>query len=246
MNRTDLAMEAAEALADKRGARIVTRTIGGIKVTDLRAAEGGFGKPSGRYITLEGEPFSQGMTALLRRALEQLLPRGGVILAAGLGNPDVIYDSFGALTVRGLLAGRGQRHTLAAIETDIALRTGIETAALVRAAARELGAECVVAFDSLACRSPHRIGRAVQITDAGITPGSGVGGDRKELSSATVGVRTVVVGVPLMAELSSLTRRDADSGYAVTSGDVSVVVRLWAEAAAEALNELVRANPPKK
>ena len=233
MNRTDLAVESAEVMSGKHGGAISQR-VGNISVTDIRSVSGT------RYITLEGAPHEAGMAAILRRALEQFVPRGGTILAAGLGNPDVTYDSFGALTVRGLTAGRGRRGQLAAIETDIALRTGIETAALVRAAAAELRADCVVAFDSLACKTPQRIGKTVQITDAGIVPGSGVGGDRKELSSRTTGVQTIVVGVPMMTELSSITHNEAHRGFAVTAADVSVSVRLWAETAALALNELVR------
>lgn len=242
MNRTDLAMEAAEMLSDKSGIKVLSRNVGGVRITDVRIS-GTDGKPTkraGRYITLEGEPYAQSMTGLLRRALEQLIPKEGRLLAAGLGNPDVTYDAFGAFTVRSICAGKGRRFEVSAIETDVAARTGIETAALIRAASGEICADCIIAVDSLACRNPHYIGRTVQITDAGITPGSGVGGDRAELSVRTTGVPTVVIGVPTMTELSAVTRRDGDRGFAVTTVDINVTVRLWAETAAAALNELTR------
>lgn len=240
MNRTDLAAEAAEMLCDKTGMKVVSSSVGGVSITDVRAGKEArsFGKPSGRYITLEGEPGAQCMAALLRRAAEQLVPREGTLLVAGLGNPDVTHDSLGALTVRSICAGKGRRYRVAAIETDVAVRTGIETARLIRAAAGELKADCVVAIDALACKSPRYIGRTVQITDAGITPGSGAAGDRREISAGTMGVPVIAVGVPLMSELSSVTHRECDSGYAVTTGDINVTARLWAETIAFSLNEL--------
>lgn len=242
MNRTDLAAEAAEMLSDRTGLRVLSRSVGGVRITDVRADKKAlsFGRPPGRYITLEGSPAAQSMTALLRRAMEQLLPQTGVILAAGLGNPDVTHDSLGALAVRSICAGKSRRYTLTAIETDVAARTGIETAHLIRAAAGELSANCIIAIDALACKDPARIGRTVQISDTGITPGSGVGGDRREISQATAGIPVVSVGVPLMTELSSVTRQEKHAGYAVTTGDINVTVRLWAEAIAAAINELAR------
>lgn len=241
MNRTDLAAEAAQMLSDKSGIRSVSRKIGGIEITDVRVSQSAaerVGKPAGRYITLEGDPDAEGMTALLQRAIEQLVPKSGLLLAAGLGNPDVTYDTLGSVCVKRLLAGQGRRHYLAAIETDVALRTGIETPALVRAAARECGAACVLAIDALACRSPRYIGRTVQISSAGISPGSGAGGRGVELSQRTVRVPVVALGVPTLTELPSVTRSESDRGYVVTSGDINVVIDRWAEAIGGAINAL--------
>lgn len=243
MNRTGLAMEAAGMAADKTGIKVLARNVGGVGITDVRAERGarlGGGKPEGRYITLSGEPDAQSMAGLLRRALEQVIPRRGRLFAAGLGNPDITQDSLGALTVRGLLPREGKRYSLAAIETDIAARTGIETSRLVRAAALETGAECVIAVDALACGDPRFIGRTVQICDAGIVPGSGASSSRKELSQRTVGVPVAAIGVPTMAELSGVTGKRSDSGFAVTSCDIDVTVRMWAEVIASAINELTR------
>ena len=132
MNRTGLAMETAAMASDKSGVRVLSRNVGGVGITDVRVSETAqrLGKPAGRYITLEGEPDAQSMTALLKRAIEQVIPRQGRLFAAGLGNPDITQDSLGALSVRSMAArepGCGIRYSLAAIETDIAVRTGIDT-----------------------------------------------------------------------------------------------------------------------
>ena len=241
MNLCGLTAEAAEFRDGKGASHVVRREIGGVKITDIRISPQDsrrVGRAAGRYITLEGNPASESMAGILRRALEQVLPPRGRIFAAGLGNPDITQDSFGALAVRGIAAGRGNRYTLSAIETDIAARTGITAARLIRAAAGELHADCVAAIDALACEDPRRIGRTIQIRDTGLVPGSGVDADSGEVCAETVGVRVAAVGVPTMTKLSSITGRRADGDLMVTTGDIDAVVRLWAEVVAAAMNSL--------
>ncbi|MCM1165494.1 MAG: GPR endopeptidase [Lachnospiraceae bacterium] len=232
MDNGGLAFEAAEIVSRKSGIRAVTRTIGGVKITDARLdarAAARTGKRAGRYITLEGEPSARGMTALFHRALLQVLPPRGRIFTAGLGNPDITQDSLGALAVRSMTAGKGRRFSLSAIETDVAARTGLDTARLVRAAARGLGADCVIAVDALACRDPRYIGRTVQISDAGIIPGGGAGAARTELSRGQLGLPIAAVGVPTVSALSSVTGKKDDRALLITTADIDVVVKMWAE-----------------
>lgn len=241
MDRTGLAMESAQILAEKDGVSAISRTIGGIKITDVKiraAAAQTVGKAAGRYITLEGEPSDEGMTALLHRALAQFLPERGRVFIAGLGNPDIAPDSLGALSVRGITKLRTRRFALSAIETDVAAKTGLDTAKLVRAAARELPADCLVVVDALSCGNPRYIGKTVQITDAGIVPGSGAGKRNRELSRKTLGIPVAAIGVPLVTLLSSITDSPDDSRFFVTTNDIDVIVRQWAEVISAVLEEL--------
>ena len=91
-------------------------------------------------------------------------------------------------------------------------------------------------MDALAAREAERLCRSVQISDAGIIPGSGVGNARFALDRETAGVPVVSVGVPTVIDVRALcpgagsaqelfvTPRDVDSrvrtaarlvGYAV-------------------------------
>lgn len=240
MYRTDLITEAARQFSVGSAAR--TRRLGDVAVTDVRLSKRTaalMGKPQGRYITLECAPDARGLTAVLRAALAQLVPPSGRLFAAGLGNPDVVCDSLGALAVRNIMPRKGARYSVAAVETNVAARTGVETAALVRAAAREIRADCVIAIDALSCGEPRRIARSVQLTNAGIAPASGVGGRRQELSERTVGVPVVALGVPMAAELSGVTKARDDDGFMVTAGDIDCRAALWAEVIAGAVMGLL-------
>lgn len=243
MKNSDLAVESARIPAETPGARLVSRTIGGVKITDIRlsgSAARTFQRRPGRYITLEGDPAENALPALLKRALEQLLPPTGTLLAAGLGNPDITRDRLGALTVRRLSPRQGRRYSLAAIETDVALRTGIETAALVRSAAREIGAAAVIAVDSLCCDVPERLFRTVQLTNAGITPGSGAAAPRKELSARTAGIPVIAVGVPTAALLSSITGKTEHQHFLAAPSDEDVQSLIWADCISAAICAIIR------
>lgn len=241
MDKSGLAMEAARLFTEKDGVSAVTRQIGSIKITDVRIRENAarrIGKSAGRYITLEGEPFDEGMTALLRRAILQLIVERGRLFVAGLGNPDITADSLGAKVVRGLSRRKTRRFSLSAIETDVAAKTGLDTAKLVRAAAREIPAECVIAVDALSCGNPRYIGKTVQITDAGIALGSGVGSRKSELSRRGLGVPVAAIGVPTVTALSYVTKNSADSSFLITTADSDVLVKQWAEVISGAIDGL--------
>lgn len=235
-------MEAAKGVGSISGTKVLRRRFGAAVITDVRISVGDaarIGKTAGRYITIEGEPSEHAVAMLLQRALEQLLPRKGVILAAGLGNPDIMHDSLGARVVRGLVCG-GARRRFVAVETDIAANTGIETAKMVRAVSREIGADCVLAIDALACENPLRIGKTVQISDTGIQPGSGVTEKSPALTAAYAGAPVIAVGVPMVSELSGLTDNKRHGGYLVSAVDENILTEQWSRIIAQAINGLAR------
>lgn len=83
-------------------------------------------------------------------------------------------------------------------------QTGIETVDIVRGICDEIDVEIVVAIDALAARSSKRLGCTIQLTDTGISPGSGVGNNRKTLSSDNLGRRVIAVGVPTVISVPSI------------------------------------------
>ena len=82
--------------------------------------------------------------------------------------------------------------------------TGIESAALVGAAAETVKPDVVIAVDALASRSMGRLCRTVQVCDTGISPGSGVGNHRYALDRNSLGVPVIAVGVPTVVDAATL------------------------------------------
>ncbi len=243
MDKRGLAVEAGQNVRGCNCIHRLSRRIGAVTVTDIRTGhhQSPYNK-SGRYITLEGDVTDRNMTALTQRSIMQFLPEKGRLLAVGLGNPDITYDRLGAAVIRTLTAKRGRRYSLCAVETDVAARTGIESARLVRAAANEMKADCVIVFDALSCHAPQRIGKTVQITDMGLVPASGTVQDGKLLIGLTrdnLGVPVIAAGVPLMAELSAVTGTPTDKAFHITSSDCDTLIKIWAEILGGAVDLIV-------
>lgn len=241
MNNLGLAVEAAKILTKADGADIKTKNIAGVKITDVTLSETAakkIGKPAGRYITLEGERDLPQISLLLEKALREMIGEKRRILVVGLGNPDVIHDNLGAFTVRKIVPINNRKYSISAIETDVAAKTGVNTAKLVRGVARELRTECVLVIDALACENPRRIGKTVQLCNSGIVLASGAGKNGGELSGSFLGTDVVAVGVPTMTALSSISGKFADD-YLVTAADIDLVVEDWSKTISDAINSIV-------
>lgn len=264
--RTDLAAEQRELLrgdaayADEiPGVRAETEDRRGFSVTTVdvldQAGSEALCKPVGRYVTLE-------LDALIRRAensftdaaevLAEILrgvlrpDMGAGTLVAGLGNVAITPDAVGPLAADSVLATRHLKEQMpedfagfapvAAVRTGVLGTTGIESAELLRSVCGGISPSRVIAVDALAAGDLGRLCRNVQITDAGITPGSGVGNDRAALCEATLGVPVVAIGVPTVVDAANFTDDESAKGMFVTPRDIDTSVKDTAKLIGYAIN----------
>ena len=200
----------------------------GYAVTDIRitndAGAQALGRPVGRYITVDLRPYFDRQRTFFHRAvwciaqqLRALLPDAGPrsqILVAGLGNRAMTPDAIGPAAVENLLVTRHMVRTLprqfqgftpvSALCTGVLARTGLETLELIQGAAAHIRPTAVIAIDALAARSRDRLCATVQLSDTGLTPGSGVGNHRRAIDRAALGVPVIAVGVPTVIDGATL------------------------------------------
>ena len=222
--RTDLACEsptpAAEVIEETItvGSRPVTLTRrreadGGSSVTlsPGRITDGG----EGDLIPLS-DLLSRELTAMAASLLGRRPDPSSRILVVGLGNPAMTPDAIGPGTVRrmtvtrhlkahdeGLFAALGCCE-LSAISPGVLGQTGMEAAEVVRCAAEIVSPHLIVAVDALAAASCERLSSTIQISDGGISPGSGIGNRRPAINTATMGCPVMGVGVPTVVDSSTL------------------------------------------
>ena len=257
LSRTDLAVETAEALPTGRDMFApgtgVTKSeclLCGCPVTRIHvrtpAGARAIGKPEGRYITIDLRPALSRQEALTGRAalclcreLRALLPppSSGPALVVGLGNDAMTPDAVGAAALEHLLVTRhmvrsmprqfGALTPVAALATGVLARTGVETLELIRGAAAHIRPAVVIVIDALAARSRHRLCATVQLSDTGLTPGSGVGNHRKAVNARTLRLPVVAVGVPTVIDGAALCGDEdaAPSGLFVTPQDIDRRIR---------------------
>ena len=243
--------ERGEPLTTLSGVEARERVREGLPVTTVKildeAGERALGKPRGTYVTLELEGlsdraegiFRRGVSAVageLRALLDPLAPEG-LVLVAGLGNRAITPDAVGplvhehTLVTRHLIAQMPERFShlrpVASLAAEVLGSTGVESAEVVRAVCERIRPACVIAVDALASRSLKRLCRTVQLSDTGITPGSGVGNHRMGLDRDSLGVPVLAVGVPTVVDgatlASDLTGREVsgvEENFMVTPRDI--------------------------
>jgi len=226
-HRTDLAAEAhalwqesAEKTTKLEGVKSREWQEGGchfqrVDILD-EAGERALGKKRGSYLTvdftaasLRGEELFP-TAALLAAQLEKMLPRQGGIFVAGLGNRAMTPDALGPLTVEQLLITRHlgkllpSLRPLSAAAVGVLGTTGLESAEWVRGLCQSAAPAAVIVVDALAARSLDRLGTTVQLSDTGLSPGSGVGNARCALDRETLGVPVIALGVPTVVDALTL------------------------------------------
>ena len=59
-------------------------------------------------------------------------------------------------------------------------------------------------IDALASRSIERVNKTIQLSNTGITPGSGVGNNRTEISDQTLNIPVIAIGIPTVVDAVSV------------------------------------------
>lgn len=264
--RTDLASESFRQLGEDSGelsrlpgVRACREKLQGLDLmsVDILDEDGAraLAKPMGKYFTLDTPgDFHRGAEQFpsLVQALAQLIGRCAgdfsSVLVAALGNPDITPDALGSLSAGDILVTRHLKQagvpgfesfsSLALSRPGVLGSSGVESAVQVRLLCREISPDLVIVVDALAGADLDRLCRCIQISSSGISPGSGVGNDRQELSRETLGVPVISIGIPTVMD-AGLIAGEEMSGLFVTPRNIDSLVRSGARAIAYGINMAV-------
>ena len=263
---TDLAMEARESNSALNGVS-EERTdnehysVSRIKI-DTDEAASALQKSKGLYITIEApdlvlrEPeLIKAVTEALSAELTGLIDKGGAsgtVLVVGLGNRAVTPDALGPKTAEKILVTRHIKQympdaipngvrSVCAVSPGVLGVTGIETMEGIQGIVERSKPSLIIAIDSLSSRRTERIASTIQLCDAGIQPGAGVGNIRSGLDEASLGIPVIAVGVPLVVYASTISR---DTIGLIASelgllGNEEKIKELAAKAISEKTGELI-------
>lgn len=197
-----------------------------VKVLDENG-EAAIGKPKGTYITIDiknlkfaGEEeikiSSESVAKELKELIDKHISKEDGILIVGLGNKEVTPDALGPKVVQDIditrhlltyapeILKEGTR-PVSAVSPGVLGTTGIETLEIIKGIVDNVKPKMLIVIDSLASKSIERISSTIQIADTGIVPGAGVGNKRKELSTGTLGIPVIAIGVPMVVDLATIT-----------------------------------------
>lgn len=259
--RTDLAIE--EDIVSE-GIKSEEKSLGAVKLTTVeiqssKTAEK-FGKKKGKYITVEFpdiekiadySEIKKGIISSLKGLFKEKTEN---ILVVGLGNREITADSIGPRVAERLLA---TRHIAGDFATKIGLhglrsvsvvtpnvlgKTGIEVTELVAGLVNKIKPQAVIAIDACVSLSINRLFKTIQLSNSGISPGSGVKNSRKELSFKTLGVPVIAIGIPTVVDAAALAfeltgeETKIDTDMVVTPKESDLLCHRISEILSEALN----------
>ncbi len=181
-------------------------------------------KPKGRYITIECSEMGGSNKDIHDSVIEygidklkDLMYENGKnnVLVVGLGNEYVTPDALGPKVISKLLVTRHIKDSLdgelskkiislSGVAPGVMGQTGIETVEVIKGIVEKTKPNLVIVIDALASRSIDRINTTIQISNTGISPGSGVGNKRRAINKETLGVDVIAIGIPTVVDAPTL------------------------------------------
>ncbi len=223
--RTDLALENIEN--DKLDIETTTKMIKTTKITRIivKKHEKNIGKKKGLYISIEYEDITdhdnlEHVKKIFSDELKSVLDRWNIeiedeCLIIGLGNEHSTPDALGPKTINNILVTR-HLFTLAPNDIEEGFRcvsainpgvmgiTGIETSDVILSIVDKIKPKFIIVVDALLASSIEKVNKVIQITDAGINPGSGVGNYRNEISKDVIGIPVIAIGIPTVVDATTI------------------------------------------
>lgn len=249
-NRTDMAVENMQTNFKYD----VDRIIHGMhfkKIKVNRALAKKIKKKEGIYYTIDEIDYrkkSREIIKLLEVTIYDYLtnldlPSKSDILIVGLGNDFVTPDALGPLVINKIEVNRHlekhpDKYNVSALCPSVMGKTGMESKDVIQAIVDDFHPNLVIIIDALACRDARRMCNSIQLSTAGINPGSGIYNFRKELSKDTLGVEVLAIGIPTVSDIDSFV--EMEDNYFVTPKDIDLAMDILSGIVAEALNRALR------
>ena len=143
------------------------------------------------------------------------IKKDDLVLIIGLGNSLSTPDSLGPKTLENVLVTSylynlgevdSSYQNTAIFKPEVTGTTGIETSTIIKTLIEKTNTKLVIFIDALAASSLDHLNKVIQITNTGISPGSGVGNNREELTRNTLNIPVIAIGVPTIVEASTIVK----------------------------------------
>ena len=181
-------------------------------------------KKPGEYITLYFEDITdntnfENVLKVLTNEINKVLKDTKIednfsCLIIGLGNEKSTPDALGVKVAKKCLVTRHIYDLTGTLEDGYRITsvftpgvmgtTGIETSDLISSVIEVVNPNFIITIDALASDSIDRLLKTIQITNTGINPGSGIGNNRKEISSDIYNIPVIAIGVPTVVDATTI------------------------------------------
>ena len=232
-NYTDLAIESKEMYNETNnveieGVSVVVEENDNYSITRVAVLNKNgmvkLRKPIGNYITIDVPNLNntdEDLKDEISKTLAKEIKAMGLnqphtkTLIIGLGNWNISPDALGPKVVERVLVTRQyfvnynkesdeSMANVSAISPGVMGMTGIESIDIIKGIIDKIKPDLLIAVDALASRKMDRISTTIQLSDAGISPGSGVGNKKMALNKETLGIPVLSIGIPTVVNAATI------------------------------------------
>lgn len=226
VQRTGGEVKGVSVVEEKKENAMITR----IDVMNEQGAQT-IGKPIGRYVTIESEGlkgqnrmvhdeiseiFANELASIIN--FDQISPHPNLeptIFVVGLGNWNATADALGPQVLNHLMVTRhlyqeappelrkGLR-PVCALSPGVLGLTGVQTAEIIKGVVQMVQPDLIIAIDSLAARHTSRLANTIQLSNTGISPGSGLGKARMAINQQTMNIPVIAIGIPTVVHAMTI------------------------------------------
>lgn len=135
-------------------------------------------------------------------------------LVIGLGNAKSTPDSLGPKVIDLIISTKHIYDITNSLEDGYSIiskiapgvmgESGIETIDIISGIVERIKPDYLIVIDALASDSVDRVCKTIQLTNTGISPGSGIGNKRKEIKKNTFGIPIIAIGVPTVVDATTI------------------------------------------
>ena len=216
--RTDLLIDEVEILK-KDYLDVQEKEIEQVKINKTTVKKDNNIRKKGSYITISFEDITdhknfKSVQKVFENELKTLintlnLKENYKTLVIGLGNRNSTPDSLGVKICDNIIVTRhlyelqendSEYKNVAAFAPNVMGNTGIEACDIIKGIIEKIDLDLIIVVDALASSKIERVNKTIQLTDTGISPGSGVGNYRQEISRKTLNIPVITIGVPTVVD----------------------------------------------
>ncbi len=169
------------------------------------------------------------------------IKKNATILLCGLGNENILADSFGVrvcdnvISTR-LLTQKYCKYKLCSFCPSVSANTGILTFDIIKGVAQQVKTDVVILIDSLLTNNAKRLGHSFQLSSVGMAPG-GAFGQEKEICFESINVPCITIGVPFMLDIKD--SKQLNDNLIVTPKDIRLYICRCAEILGDVINSQI-------
>lgn len=234
-------------------------------------------KKIGKYITFEMDNIKyiedkQKIIDKLEEQLDNLIEKDKSVMVVGLGNLYVTPDALGSKVVNSIEVTRhilefakemidSNTREVSAICPGVMGNTGIQTSEIISAISNIVKPQYIIVIDSLMSKSIKRIGASIQLSNTGITPGSGITGVNNSIDTNSTGATVISMGVPMVVDMATIANDALNKientndergdryykianvldteNYIVTPKDIDELIQIMSDIISESINKVM-------